>query len=411
MVGADHALHVVADVVLVFIRGFHEAADAGQEGVLVEGDGLSNEDQVIVGLSEAFFRHELLFVELLAGTEAGVFDLDVDVRLKAAEFNEVPGEGVDLHGRSHIKHEDLAALCIGAGEEHEAHGLRDGHEVADDVRRGDGHRTALRDLPLKNRNDGAIGTEDIAETYRDELSVSIGEHGGCDVAAFDAIVGEELGDLGGAAGFYFLVEGLDDHLAEALRGAHDVCRVHGLVGRNEHETVAAMNHRGVGRFVRADDIVLNGLAGGVFHEGHVFVRGGVVDDLRVVFLEEVEHLPAVADGADEHLEVKVRVFLPELELDTVRVVFVDVEDDELLRLVACDLPAEFRSNASTTACHEDCFSGNELEDFGEIGTDRLTAEEVFDGDVPHLGDADLAGDELVHAGELLQLAAGFLTDV
>ncbi len=79
--------------------------------------------------------------------------------------------------------------------------------------------------------------------------------------------------------------------------------------------------------------------------------------------------------------------------------------------MACDLPAEFRSNASTTACHEDCFSGNELEDFGQVGTDRLAAEEVFDGNVPHLGDANLAGDELVHAGELLQLAAGFFTDV
>jgi len=299
VVGADHALHVVADVVLVFIRGFHEAADAGQEGILVEGDGLSNEDQVIVGLPEALFCHELLFVELFTGAEARVFYLNVYIRLEAAELNQVPRERVDLHRRSHVEDENFAALCIGAGEEHEAHGLRDGHEVADDVRRGDGHRTALRDLPLKNRNDGAIGTEDIAETYRDELSVSIGEHGGCDVAAFDAIVGEELGDLGGAAGFYFLVEGLDDHLAEALRGAHDVCRVHGLVGRNEHETVAAMDHRGVGRLVRADDIVLNGLAGGVFHEGHVFVRGGVVDDLGVVFLEEVKHLTAVAYGADE----------------------------------------------------------------------------------------------------------------
>ena len=413
MIGAHHGSHAVADGLFpVGIGGFHHALQFPKELVVVEGDGLTNMDQLVVRFGEALLGHELLFIELLARAEAGILDLNIPIRLEAGEADHVAGQGIDLHRAAHIKDEDLAPVGIGAGQHHEAHGLGDGHEIADDIRMGDRDGTALFDLPPENRNDGTVGAQDVAKADGDEL----GLHAAKDLAASVAVgvlfpdVGEELRKIRGATGLDFCVEGLDDHLADSLGSPHDVRGVHGLIRGDEDKTLTAMHHGGVGGLIGADGVVLDGFAGAVLHEGDMLVGCGVIDDLRMVLLEHLEHTPAVADGADQHHEVQIRILFAQLQLDGVGIVLIDIKNDELLRIVPRDLAAELRTDGPASACHKDNLAVNELIDLMKVGGDGFASQKVLDGDIPKLRNSDLVVDQLIHSGKHLDLAAGLVAD-
>ena len=413
MVGGDDVGNAGDDVFFVVVGGDHEAVELGEEPVGVEDQGLADVDEVVLGLFHALLGHELLFVKLFTGAETGVFDLNIYVGLEAGEPDEVPREGVDLDRAAHVEDEDLPAVGVGAGQHDEGDGLGDGHEVADDVRVGHGDRAALLDLLLEDRDDRAVGAEDVAETNRDKFrpDVLVDFARPVLVGIFLAEVREELRDLMGFAGLDLRVKGLDNHFAEAFTGAHDVGRVDGLVRGYEDEAPAAVDHGGVGRLVGTDGVVLDGLAGAVLHEGNVLVRGRVVNDVRAVLLKDPVDAAAVADGADEGHKIEIRVFFAELQLDRVSVILIDIEDDQALRRVAGDLTAELTADGAAAAGDKDGLAVDEVIDLAEIRFDGLAPEKILHGNRLHLADRDLAEDKLVDAGKHLDLAVGFAADI
>jgi len=413
MVCTDHGTYSVADGRLpISIGGFHQAGQLAKELVVVEGDGLADVDQLVVGLGEALLGHELLFIELLTRTETDVFDLDIHIRLEAGKADHVAGQSIDLHRAAHVEDEDLAPVGIGAGQHDKAHSLGDSHEIADDVRVGHRDGAALLDLLPEDGDHRAVGAQDVAEADCHELGLDIAEDLSRAVLIRACLtqMGKQLRNLGGAAGLDLGVEGLDDHLTETLTGAHDVGGIHGLVGGDEDKALAAVDHGGVGRFIGADGVVLNGLTGAVFHEGDVLVGRGVVDNLGMVLLKDLEDTAAVADGADQGHKVQVRILFPQFQLDGVGVVFIDIEDDELLRMMTGHLAAEFRADASPTACDEDNLAVDEVINFMKVRGDGLTSQKVLDGDILEFRNGDLAGNKLIVPGEHLHLAAGLVAD-
>ena len=372
MVGTDDLLYAVADGFFpVRVGGFHEAGEVFQELVVVEGDGTADVDQLIVGLGEALFGHELLFIELLARAETGIDNLNIHTGLQAGEADHIAGQGVDLHRGAHVQDKDLAPVCISAGQHHEAHGLGDGHEIADDIRVGDRDWAALLNLLPENGNDRTVGAQDVAESHGHELGFDAAENlsRAVLICARFAQMCKQLRDFGGAAGLDLGVEGLDDHLAESLAGAHDVGGVHGLVGGDQDKTLTAVDHGSVGRLIGADGVVLDGLTGTVFHEGDVLMGGSVVDDLGMVLFKDLEDTAAVADGTDQGHEVEIWILLAQFQLDGVGVVLVDIKDDELLRVVASHLAAELRTDTPTAARDKDHLAVDELENLAQIRRD------------------------------------------
>ena len=75
-----------------------------------------------------------------------------------------------------------------------------------------------------------------------------------------------------------------------------------------------------------------------------------------------------------------------------------------------NLPAELAADRSAAAGNQDRLAVNERKDLAEIGADRIAAQKVFDRDVLHRADGDLSGDQLIHAGQLLELAVGLVAD-
>ena len=359
-----------------------ELVEVLQELLVVHLDWVADVDQLVRCIRHALFVHEELLVELLAWAETHVLDLDVDIRGQSGESDEVPSHVVDFHRLSHVEDEDLAALRVVRRLEHQGDGLRDGHEVADDPLVGDGHWTAFCDLLLEERDDGAVGAEDVTEADRDEVGLRV-----------------------------LPVHHLDDYLTDTLRGTHDVRRVHSLIRGDQDEALHAGVGRGTGGLEGTHDVVLDRFVRAHLHERYVLVRRRMEDHVRLILLHHAADTVRVPAGADQGHEVQLRVLHEELLLDAVRVVLVDVEDDELLRLVARDLAAELRADRSATAGDEDGLPLDHAEDFFVVDLDRFPTEEVEDVDVAELADADFAVHELVDARDSLQLTATLLTDI
>ena len=157
MVCANHVGDSLTDEVFAVIIGhFHKALEVEEEVIHIEWDGFADMDAVIGGFLKALFGHEFFFIELFAGAKACILDFNIHVGLEAGEADEVTGQGIDFNGRAHIKDKDLAAFGIGASLEDERNGLRDCHEVADDVRVRHGDRAALGNLLFEEGHDRAV---------------------------------------------------------------------------------------------------------------------------------------------------------------------------------------------------------------------------------------------------------------
>jgi len=97
-------------------------------------------------------------------------------------------------------------------------------------------------------------------------------------------------------------------------------------------------------------------------------------------------------------------------LNVVSVIFVDVEDDKLFRLVNGDLTAQLTADRASPACDENDLAADVACDAVHVDRDRITFQEVLNPDVTKLADADLAAYHLIDARQNPQPAAGALTD-
>ena len=76
--------------------------------------------------------------------------------------------------------------------------------------------------------------------------------------------------------------GLHDQLGDPLARTHHARRVDGLVGRDQDEALHPVVAGHLGDDPRADDVVLDRLAGIRLHQRHVLVGGGMEDEVRPV---------------------------------------------------------------------------------------------------------------------------------
>ena len=89
---------------------------------------------------------------------------------------------------------------------------------------GDPYRSALLNPLPEERNDGAVASQHVAESYGDKLCFDIAEYlaGAVLIRVLNARMGEELRNLVGLACFDLGVKALNDHLTQSLAGSHDV---------------------------------------------------------------------------------------------------------------------------------------------------------------------------------------------
>ena len=91
--------------------------------------------------------------------------------------------------------------------------------------------------------------------------------------------------------------------------------------------------------MRAQDVHLHRLCCVMFHHGHVLVRGGMKDHLRPEGLKHLLHPPLIPDVPRNEIELplQLRKAAVQLQPKVVQLRFIDIEEDDLCRLI-CAVP-------------------------------------------------------------------------
>ena len=137
----------------------------------------------------------------------------------------------------------------------------------------------------------------------------------------------------------------------------------------------------------------------------------MIDDLGTIGIEHLEDPAAVPGGTDEGDQLQVRVVGLELQLDIVSIVLVDIEDDELLRVVGRDLPTKLAADGAAAAGDQHPLAVDETEDLPHVRLDGFPAQQVLYGHILHGRHGDPGRHQLVHAGQLLELAVRVAADI
>lgn len=123
-------------------------------------------DEVVVCFTKVFGLDKKLLVELFSGAKPCFYDINIDVRAEVREADNTLGKLDDPDGLTHIKNEEVAAVCHSARLHNEAGCLGYGHKVSYYTLIGNGKRAALCDLALKEGNDRAVRAKNVTKPYR-----------------------------------------------------------------------------------------------------------------------------------------------------------------------------------------------------------------------------------------------------
>ena len=178
--------------------------------------------------------------------------------------------------------------------------------------------TAFGYLFLETRNDGAVGTEDVAEAGRHELGLAL---------TF--------------ATFYREAEGLDVDFCQSLGATHYVCRVYGLVGRNHHHLFHVVFEAFVGHVTGTAYVHQHCFAWVLFHKRNMLVSCRVEHYLRVIFPEHVVETFLQTYVTDDRCKFQIRESVFEFETEVMHRGLGIVEEHEFLNAECRELAAEF----------------------------------------------------------------------
>ena len=205
---------------------------------------------------------------------------------------------------------------------------------------------------------------------------------------------------------------MQDHLAESLGSAHEVGGIHSLIRGDHDKLLDAELFRRPHHMVRAENVVLDGLLRAFLHQRNVLVGRRVEHDVRPIHLKQAVNFFLISYGGDLHPQVQpVAPYTPQLLLDIISVVLVNIQNDELLGLIFGDLAAKLAADRTATAGHQHGLPLQEIPQDRRIQLHRLSAKEIFYLHILYRRHAHLAVHQLVNARQTPHTAARFLADV
>ena len=135
------------------------------------------------------------------------------------------------------------------------------------------------------------------------------------------------------------------------------------------------------------------------------------DKLGMISFKDVIHPPVVPDGSDEHQKVQIRMLFDQLVLNIIGIVFIDIQNDQLFRMMEGQLTADLASDGAAPAGDQDHLALDIIHDLLHLQLHRIPAQQILDLHLPEHGHADLLIDQLVNAGKHQDLAACLLADI
>ena len=133
--------------------------------------------------------------------------------------------------------------------------------------------------------------------------------------------------------------------------------------------------------------------------------------IRAVLAQHEVQSRRIAHRTDQNFQIQFRMAAEQLHLNIIGVIFVDIEDNQLLGVGFGNLAAKFAANRAAATGDHDHLTGNIMENFIQVDGYRLSAQQVNGVYFPQLGNAHFFIDHLVKARQCLHLAAGGNADI
>ena len=191
-----------------------------------------------------------------------------------------------------------------------------------------GNRPTGGDLALEDGDHAAVRAEHIAETH-------------C-----------------GENGFRRTSIVLHDHFAHALGRPHDACGVNRLIGGDEDEARRPICISSTNGIQRAEYVVVNGLARAMLHKRDVFMGSRMKHRARAIFRKHLVDALLVTYVTDLDDDIDVVIFGQKLVAQHVRIILVNVEDDDASRRHRAQLTAQLAADGTAAASDQHGFAGD-----------------------------------------------------
>ena len=161
----------------------------------------------------------------------------------------------------------------------------------------------------------------------------------------------------------------------------------------------------------AENVILDGLLWAFLHQRDMLVGRRMEHDVRAIHLKQAVNFFLISHGGDLHPQVQpIAPYTPQLLLDIISIVFVNIQNDELLGLIFGDLTAKLAADG-TAAGHQNGLTLQEIRQDRRVQLDRLSAKQIFHLHILHRRHAHLAVHQLVDPRQAPYTAARFLADV
>ena len=109
--------------------------------------------------------------------------------------------------------------------------------------------------------------------------------------------------------------------------------------------------------------------------------------------------------------MQIRELLLQLKLQAIRCILVDIQDDQLLRVMRSNLSAQLASDRSSSSSYKHDFSRNIPHNFIQIRLDRLASEQILDFHFSEIRYAYFIIYDLRHTRQNLDPASGVLAQL
>ena len=101
----------------------------------------------------------------------------------------------------------------------------------------------------------------------------------------------------------------------------------------------------------------------------------------------------------------------QLLLNFVGIILINIKNNQLLWLMACNLAAQLTSDGAASPCYQNGFPFQITENLFHIYFYRFPSQQILDSNLLHLGHRHLSAYHLVHTGKGLDFTSCLLTDI
>ena len=208
-----------------------------------------------------------------------------------------------------------------------------------------------------------------------------------------------------------LGKALYNQFTDSLGSPHNIRRTNRFICRNQNHLLCPKLIGSIRNYPCSKHIVLNCFIGAYFHKRNMLMRRCMEHKIRTIFLKNRINPFMVPYRTNQHQKIQIRMSAQQFILYLIRIILIDIQNNQLSGRMQCQLPANLTSNGPPSTCYKNDLSADIIHNLLCLQIDRFPAKQVFDLNFPQHGYADFFIHKLIKSRQSQNLAGRCLTNL